>query len=344
MGPGGGGGGSNSETLTYNDAEAISEGIDGLTAVLPQYSGNLQVRSDLDSYNASVLGATADYARVRNIEVSEGRYFTSAEYNNNARVAVLGSEAANELFAGLNPIGRNIRIDGKRFEVVGLLEQQDSSGFGNNPNLQVQVPLTTAYRILFDARATASTQNTVSSIVVAAENVDDVNTIIDDITQLLRERHRLDADEEDDFSILDQQQLLDAATTITSILTVLLGAIASVSLLVGGIGIMNIMLVSVTERTKEIGLRKAIGARRSHILQQFLIETIFLSLLGGLLGVLLGVGIALLVNGSGLLNATITLDSIALGLGFSAIVGIFFGVYPANQAASLEPIEALRYE
>jgi putative ABC transport system permease protein len=160
----------------------------------------------------------------------------------------------------------------------------------------------------------------------------------------LRDRHRLEADEDNDFNVVDQQSLLDIAGSITGILTVLLGAIASISLLVGGIGIMNITLVSVTERTKEIGLRKAIGARRSHILQQFLIETIVLSLLGGFIGVALGVLIALVVDSSGLIDTTITADTIALGLGFSAIVGVFFGVYPANQAASLEPIEALRYE
>jgi putative ABC transport system permease protein len=184
----------------------------------------------------------------------------------------------------------------------------------------------------------------VSSIIVAVTNSDDVTSVQSAIETVLREAHRLEEDEDNDFNVLDQGTLLDTASTITGILTVLLGAIASISLLVGGIGIMNIMLVSVTERTKEIGLRKAIGARHRHILQQFLIETVFLSVLGGIIGVLLGVGIALLVNASGLLTTTVSFSSIALGLGFSAIIGVFFGVYPANQAASLQPIEALRYE
>jgi putative ABC transport system permease protein len=342
-GGGGGGGGTRTDTLIYDDAEAIEDRIGGLTAVLPQYSGTLQVRTDISTYNATVLGSTEQYAEARSIEVEIGRFFSQEEYRSSSRVVVLGMTAAEELFSELNPIGRDVRIDGTRFEVVGVLEQQDG-GFGNDPNLQLYVPLSTAYRNLFDARATGSSKNTVSSIIVAVEDIEQVDAITEDITALLRERHRLDEDEEDDFNILDQQQLLDVASSITGILTVLLGAIASISLVVGGIGIMNIMLVSVTERTKEIGLRKAVGARKGHILQQFLIETIVLSVLGGTLGVLLGVGIALLVNASGLISATVSMDSIALGLGSSIIIGVFFGVYPANQAASLEPIEALRYE
>jgi putative ABC transport system permease protein len=339
----GGGGGSNQETLTYEDAQAIEQNISGIDAVLPQYSSTLDVSSDQERIQTTVLGITEQYAPTRYIDIEIGRYITEAEYNSNARVAVLGQRAAEELFGGLNPVGRTIRIEGNRFEVVGVLAEQDG-GFGNDPNLQIHVPLTTGYRQLFDARQAGSGDTTVSSIIVAVTDLNDVSRVMDEVETLLRQQHRLDPDEDSDFSILDQQSLLDTASTITGILTVLLGAIASISLLVGGIGIMNIMLVSVTERTKEIGLRKAIGARRGHISQQFLIETIFLSLLGGTLGVLLGVGIALLVNASGLLTAVVSLDSIALGLGFSALVGVFFGVYPANRAAALEPIEALRYE
>jgi putative ABC transport system permease protein len=335
--------GGRSDTLTYDDALAIESSISGIYAVLPQYSGTLDVRSDSDRLQTTVRGVTASYADVRNLDIEIGSYFSEAAYNGAERVAVLAQSSAEELFGGLNPVGRDIRIDGTRFEVIGVLEEQDG-GFGADPNLEVHVPLTTGYRQLFDARKVGSSDDLVTSIIVGVVDTDNVDAVMADLTALLRREHRLDADEDDDFSILNQQSLLDTASTITGIFTVLLGAIAGVSLLVGGIGIMNIMLVSVTERTKEIGLRKAIGARRGHISQQFFIETIFLSVLGGVLGVLFGIGIAQLVNASGLLTALITWDSIALGLGFSAIVGIFFGVYPANRAAALEPIEALRYE
>ncbi|MBL8162076.1 MAG: ABC transporter permease [Anaerolineae bacterium] len=342
-GPGGGGGGANADTLTYADAEALMKELTGIDGVLPQYNANLDVRMDDERLTTAVRGVTSDYADLRNVEVEIGRFLTDAEYDGSARVAVLGKQAAEELFGGINPIGRDIRIENKRFEVIGVLADQDG-GFGADPNLEIQVPLTTGYRQLFDARKTGSSDYRVTNLIVAVTDLDDVERVTGEIETVLRREHRLSADEENDFSIVDQQSLLDIASSITGILTVLLGAIASVSLLVGGIGIMNIMLVSVSERTKEIGLRKAIGARRGHISQQFLIETIFLSLLGGSLGVLLGVFIAMLVNASGVLNAVISTDSIALGLGFSALVGIFFGVYPANRAAALEPIEALRYE
>jgi putative ABC transport system permease protein len=341
--PGGGGAARNADTLTYDDAQLLEKDLEGVDGVLPQYNGTLEVRSDQERLQTTVRGVSANYAALRSIDVEIGRYLTNAEYDSSSRVAVLGQRAAEELFGGLNPIGRDIRIENKRFEVVGVLAEQDG-GFGADPNLDVHVPLLTGYRLLFDARRAGSSAYLVTSIIVAVTNLNDVDSVTAQVGTLLREEHRLAGDEDSDFSILNQQSLLDTASTITGILTVLLGAIASVSLLVGGIGIMNIMLVSVSERTKEIGLRKAIGARRGHISQQFLIETIFLSLLGGTLGVLLGVLIAGLVNASGVLSAVITLDSVALGLGFSALVGIFFGVYPANRAAALEPIEALRYE
>jgi putative ABC transport system permease protein len=213
-----------------------------------------------------------------------------------------------------------------------------------DPNDVVFVPITTAQNRVFDGRNSLG-EPIVSRINVVAASEERAGAAVDEITALLRDRHGLDPDEEeDDFGVMNQADLLNMATQVTDIMTTFLGAIAGISLLVGGIGIMNIMLVSVTERTREIGLRKAVGARKVDILAQFLLEAVVLSLVGGLLGILLGIGLASLVNVTGLMEAQVTFDSIALAVGFSAAIGLFFGIYPANQAAGLNPIEALRYE
>jgi putative ABC transport system permease protein len=321
----------------------MAKQLTNFTAILPQYGETLRVRSDDDNILTSVTGVTSQYAKASNLKVEYGRFLTDQDYDSAAKVAVIGQDAATDLFGGRDPIGKTIRVNGVRFEVIGVMGKQDS-GFGGNANATIYVPLTSAYRTLFNVKAPGTSDNVISSLRVAVDDLNNVSGVKTEIERILRDRHKLKTADENDFNILDQQTLLSTANTITGILTVLLGAIASVSLLVGGIGIMNISLVSVTERTKEIGLRKAIGARKNRILMQFLIETIFLSTLGGVIGVVLGVGIALLVNASGLLTARITLDSILLGLGFSMIVGVFFGVYPASRAAALQPIEALRYE
>ena len=277
------------------------------------------------------------------MELDLGRFFNQTEYDSKERVVVLGSDVATELFGNLDPLGTEVRVENRTYTVVGVLAEQDS-GFGGSANGQVYVPLTTGFRYLFSARSVVGSDYLVNSITVSAVDSDQVDSIVSQIEELLRSRHDLAVDEDDDFVVSNQQQLLETFSAVSGTLTVMLGAIASVSLLVGGIGIMNISLVSVTERTKEIGLRKALGARRMQILQQFLIETVVLSTMGGILGVLAGVGVAVLVNNSGLMTAVVAPESILLGLGFSVAVGIFFGVYPANRAASLHPIEALRYE
>lgn len=332
-----------SNSLILEDADAIRDSIDGLTYVVPQYIAGTQIKNENGSVQARVVGATPDYFVANNLTIDLGRIYDENEYDSAARVAVIGTGIVEELFGSLNPIGRTIRVNSQRIQIIGVMQERDA-GFGADPNYQIYVPLTTSYRSLFEARAVASSRQTVSSIIVSVANGDEVGSVQDQMERLLRRRHDLRLEDENDFVLFDQQQLLEAASTVTGVLTVLLGAIAGVSLLVGGIGIMNISLVSVTERTREIGLRKALGARPSHILQQFLIETIVMSTTGGLLGVGLGIGLAQLINATGVLSATITLDSIALGLGFSVMVGVFFGVWPARRAARLQPIEALRYE
>lgn len=330
-------------TLVLEDATAIRNSVRGLASVVPQYIAAAQVKTELGSVQARVVGTSEDYVETSNLTADVGRFFNALEYQTAARVAIVGEAVAEELFGGLNPVGRTIRVNSQRLTVIGVMQHRDG-GFGADPNLQIYVPLTTAYRNLFNARAVASSRDTVTSILVSVTDAEDIASAKDQITRVLRDMHDLALDDENDFIIFDQQQLLEAASTITGVLTVMLGAIAGVSLLVGGIGIMNISLVSVTERTREIGLRKALGARRSHIMQQFLIETTVLSTIGGALGVAFGIGLAQLINASGILTASITADSVLLGLGFSVLVGIFFGVYPARRAARLQPIEALRYE
>ena len=335
--------GGQSSTLTLADADAIRSSISGLVGVAPQNGTGVTVSANDNSYDAQAIGTSPDYAALRNIELDLGRFFNQSEYDAKERVVVLGSDVATQLFSNLDPLGSEVRVDNRTYTVVGVLAEQ-ATAFGGSANEQVYVPLTTGYRYLFSGRSVVGNNYLVSSITLSAENADQVDQIVSEVEDLLRTRHKLTADEENDFVVSNQQQLLETLSGVSGTLTVMLGAIASVSLLVGGIGIMNITLVSVTERTKEIGLRKALGARRIQILQQFLIETVVLSTMGGIIGVLAGAGIAVLVNNSGLITAVIAPESILLGLGFSVAVGLFFGIYPANRAASLQPIEALRYE
>ncbi len=329
--------------LSVEDADAIRSGVDGLTYVVPQYIAGAQMKNENGSVQGRVIGSTPEYFPANNLNVEVGRPFDQTEYDNAARVAVIGTGITEELFGSLNPVGRTIRVNGQRILIIGVMQERDA-GFGADPNFQIYVPLTTSYRSLFEARAVASSRRVLSSIIVSVAEAENIEPAQDQMERILRRQHDLRVEDENDFILFDQQQLLDAASTVTGVLTVLLGAIAGVSLLVGGIGIMNISLVSVTERTREIGLRKALGARPSHILQQFLIETVVLSTTGGLIGVLLGIGVGQLINATGVLTANTTVESVVLGLGFSVMVGVFFGVWPARRAARLQPIEALRYE
>jgi putative ABC transport system permease protein len=330
--------------LTLADSDAIIDQVDHILAISPEYHNTARVTFEDASEDVLIYGTTAEQAFVRNLNTIQGRFLNDTDNEDTARVAVLGPTTAENLFGGLDPIGRDIRINGIRFEVVGVTAHSGGSTPLVDQDARVFVPLNTAYRKLFGGTTTTSGDEIVSAISISAASSDDVNGIMADITTLLYERHDIKPDESGDFSVVSQQDLLSVVSEVTNILTVFLAAIASVSLLVGGIGIMNISLVSVTERTREIGLRKAVGAKRLHILAQFLIETIALSTTGGVIGIILSVLLIVIVNQTGLITAALRPDAALLGMGFSILVGVFFGIYPANRAAQLHPIEALRYE
>jgi putative ABC transport system permease protein len=337
---------SNPKPITLGDAEAIADPFQApsVSGVAPVLTGNVKVTSGGESTSTSIMGVTPDYGVVRNTKVSEGEFITEEQILGRASVVLLGTDVADKLFgrkSGL--VGETVRIEGQPFRVTGVLESKGGSAFSNEDN-QIIVPLTTAQTRLL----VRSTRDRVDMIMVSAVSAQAVPLASEEISQILRARHRT-AIGEDDFTVLTQQDFLSTAETITSVLTIFLGGVAAISLLVGGIGIMNIMLVSVTERTREIGLRKALGARRSDILIQFLTESAVLSLFGGLIGIGLGYAISYAVGRIAAANNTpitpaIGIDTILLATLFSTAVGLFFGLYPANRAAGLEPVEALRYE
>ncbi len=332
-------------TLTQEDAVAIADpaNCDSCAIVAPEYTrGTVGVVYNDQNTNTRALGVTPEYEQVRNLPVSSGAWFTQADVAAAVNVAVIGSTVADTLFQGDDPVGKIIRVNRLSFKVVGVLASKGGTGF-NNSDDAVYVPISTAQRKLFGTRQGTVTGKAVSAIYVQVANKDSMTQAQDQITQLLRERHRLTSDT-NDFSVTNQADLLNTLNGVITTLTLFLGAIAGISLLVGGIGIMNIMLVSVTERTREIGIRKAVGAQQSDILSQFLIEAITLSVGGGLIGLGLGVLIAELVTVTGVITSSVTPSAGILAVLFSVAVGLFFGIYPARRAARLDPIEALRYE
>lgn len=336
----------NPKPLTIGDAEAMTDPFQApsVVGVAPILQDSVKVTAGGESTTTQISGVTPDYGPVRNANVSEGEFINQEHLLGQASVALLGTEVAEDLFArtaGL--VGETVRIEGHPFRVIGVLESKGGSGFSNEDDV-ILVPLTTAQTRLIRR----SSHDNVDMIMVQAFSADTVPSASQEISHILQTRHRT-AIGADDFTIFTQQDFLDTAQTITSVLTIFLGGIAAISLLVGGIGIMNIMLVSVTERTREIGLRKALGARRIDILVQFLTESALLSLIGGLIGIGVGVVISYTVGRIAAasdtpLTPSIGLDTVLLATLFSAAVGLFFGLYPANRAASLEPVEALRYE
>ncbi|MGC9357909.1 MAG: ABC transporter permease [Anaerolineae bacterium] len=334
--------------LTLRDAEALQDPAQApdILRVAPTLQGNGKVSIPGEEKNTEIVGVTQEYAAVRDWRPIVGTFITPVENQTQARVAVLGKIVADTLFPNNpDPTGEMVRIDGVPFRVIGVMEERGGSNFGSEDDT-VLVPLSTAFSRLFPRR-TPRGEPRLSIIYVQAVNGDRMDAAVTEASQILRQRHNIAPGEPDDFSTISQSDLIGTFEQITSVITVFLGAIAGISLLVGGIGIMNIMLVSVTERTREIGLRKAVGARRRDILWQFLIEAILLSTVGGAIGIAIGslgsTAISTLLRDEGF-SAVITLGSVALATLFSAAVGLFFGIYPAQRAAALNPIDALRYE
>ena len=338
-------------TLTYADAEAIAnpDNVPDAAVVAPVFEQSTQVVFGNENINANVVGTTAEYQDTVEMEVARGRFIEEKDVNGRSNVAVLGYQVAQDLFGGFDPLGKKIKVslsgvNGGRVSltVVGVLEEKGDSMISSADDM-IFVPITTAQTKIFDGRNPLG-EFIVTRISIVAASEDRTDAAVSQIETLLLARHNIGPDEDADFSVVSQADLLDMATQIADIMTIFLGSIAGISLLVGGIGIMNIMLVSVTERTREIGLRKAVGARKADILTQFLLEAVVLSLLGGVIGILLGVGLGKLVDMTGMMESLVTLDSVLMAVGFSLAIGLFFGIYPANQAAGLNPIEALRYE
>ena len=324
------------QSLTLKDSEAIAERCPSVARTAPEVMMSAQVKYRNQNTNTSILGTTPDFLSVRNYRVQEGGFFTDRDVKSLRKVAVIGPTTAKNLFGESLPVGKAISIKGTRFTVVGLTAEKGAGGFGD-PDDQIFIPVTTAMRRLFGLQY-------VRTISVQAHSMALMDQASAEVTTLLRKRHRIAAGAEDDFVIRNQAEIIEMASEASGIFAMLLGGIASVSLLVGGIGIMNIMLVSVTERTREIGIRMAVGARRRDIQMQFLVEALVLSMVGGIVGILLGMLGSFAITSLSELRAIVSAPSIALSFSFAAFVGIFFGFYPARKASRLNPIDALRYE
>jgi putative ABC transport system permease protein len=322
-------------TLTLDDANAIAQ-IDTVAAVAPELQTQAVVAAGRTTTTTSIIGTSSAYASVRAYDVWQGTFLTDTSVVSSLRVAVLGATVADALGLDATAIGTQVSIGGLPFDVIGILQPKGGSGF-QDPDNEVLVPIGVVQKYFVGG-------NQVRTIGVSVASADAIQSTRDAITNLLRTRHGITATASDDFSIFDQAQLLDAATSISGTLTLLLGGIASISLLVGGIGIMNIMLVSVRERTREIGIRKALGAKARDILSQFLIEALTLSLIGGLIGIAIGLAVSALIGRVAGWGFSIDPGTMAIATLFSLVVGVVFGVWPARQAARLDPIAALRYE
>jgi putative ABC transport system permease protein len=328
--------GSQVQTLKYEDGLAIKAGVGTVDDVAAEYGRAAQVVYGSQNAYTQVLGETPNFPEVRNWPVITGNFFTAEDLRQRARVAVVGQTVAKTLFGDGDPIGQRIKINRTTFTVIGVMDAKGTNGFQDRDDV-VFVPLTTAQKRLFGVEY-------VRTLYVKVRGDTEMDAAQTGIDLLLRDRHHIRAGQDGDYTIRNQADILSTFQGVTQTITLMLGSVAAVSLIVGGIGIMNIMLVSVTERTREIGLRKAVGATRGNILVQFLVESVVLSVLGGAIGILLGVGASHLVSVTFGWSTIVTPASVAMAFGFAAAVGIFFGIYPAQRAAGLDPIAALRYE
>ena len=325
------------QTLTLKDAQAIEKSVDGIRAVAPIVNGSANMVVGNQNWISSMAGTTPEYALVQDRAVAEGSFITERHLSGRERVAVLGQTVVENLFGDSQAIGRTVRINDAPFRVIGILEEKGQSGMGQDQDDTVIIPITTAQERMLGITH-------INRISIQGENTNVLAQIQADVTELLRQRHEITPDKEDDFNVRNMTEMINAMNDTTTTITMLLGMTAAISLLVGGIGIMNIMLVSVTERTREIGIRKSLGAKYNDIRNQFLIEASVICLVGGTIGIITGSIASEIISALAGWNTYIAPWSIALSFGFSLAIGIFFGFYPARKAAKLDPIEALRYE
>lgn len=325
-------------SLVLADAKAIEDKFSEtlVNKVSPEYSSRSQVVAGRNNTNVSVIGVYPAYAEIKKVTMEKGIFISERDVASTTKVAVLGPTTATDLFGETSPIGKTIKVGNQSLRVIGVTVSKGGSGF-NNPDDMIYVPLTTAQKQIFG-------KTNLTSISIEAKSEEVMVQVQDEIGYLLLNQHKLNSPTDADFTIMSQSDLLNTVSQVTGTLTALLGGIAAISLLVGGIGIMNIMLVTVTERTREIGLRKALGAKKKTIITQFLVESILLTFTGGVIGMIFGIAASLLISKIMNIASSISLSSILLVIGVSSLIGIIFGLYPARKAANLQPIEALRYE